>query len=360
MESGKNPRFPGKPETVGSGKLIAIPSGGLKEAGSDGVVESFLSAFRTPRPWISLGLLVALGALSMMKVSFSPLRMPTNSFGFAYLTLGIHLFLLSFIIKAASWFILLRPMKKVRFFSPFASLLIGHLADNAMGMRVGELVRGIAQVIMERMSLVPVFVTIVLYRVIDGCAILLYFLLVSYFIEMPESLVRISAFGLLGSILILGALAALRRYEDTLPQAISSIFGRLGPWMGRRAEEIFDGCRALDSRLDVLAVFILTLLTKLAVSGYYWSIGKAFGLNLPLQSPFALMGLIYFQKFVPARTMEAYELVMNKHLGLVGAPKGILESYAVLSYVDMFIITTVLGLFLLTLAGFYKGEPEQS
>ncbi len=359
MELDKTPGVVRKPEIVGPGRLMAVPPGGMHEAGSTGSVAEILSAFRTPGPWISLGLFIALGALAMMKVSFYPLRMPTNSFGFAYLTLGIHIFLLSFIIKAASWLILLKPMKRVKFFSPFSSLLIGHLADNAIGMRVGELVRGIALVIMERMSLVPVFVTIVLYRVIDGCAILLYFLLVSFFIDVPESLVRLSAFGLLGSILILAMLAALRRYEGTLPRMISTFFGRYGPWIGRRAEEIFDGCRALDSRLDILAVFILSLMTKLAVSGYYWSIGKAFGLNLPLQSPFALMGLIYFQKFVPERTMEAYEMVLNKHMGLVGAPKGIIESYAVLSYVDMFIITTALGLFLLILAGFYRGRSDQ-
>lgn len=324
---------------------------------SRSVVRELLESLRTPRVWIGLGFCVGLGTLSLLRMSFALVPMPGTNFGFGFLTLGILLIVLSFVIKAGTWVILLRHVKTVGFFPSFASLLIGHLTDNALGMRVGEVVRAVILGLMEGASIVAVFVTVIIYRLIDGCAIFLFVLTISRFIELPASMVEWSALGLMGCISILGVLALLRRRRRMVSGLSFSAIRPLDKWARTETGNSLQGMGVLGSWLDVSAVFLLSLATRLALAGYYWSIGKAFGLSLPAHSPLALMGLLYYRRFVPGTIISVYERVFKESLGLMGASERLLNAYATISYVDMYFITTIIGLCALFIASFRRSRP---
>ncbi len=86
---------------------------------------------------------------------------------FKYLTYVLFLILLSFLLRAQRWKLLLLTPSKISFWIIFKSLMIGYMFNNILPARAGDIARAFELARTEKMSRVKVLATIVSEKVID-------------------------------------------------------------------------------------------------------------------------------------------------------------------------------------------------
>ncbi len=211
---------------------------------------------------------------------------------------------LSFALAAARSAILLRPRVRLSFRRLYSSQLIGFVANNALPMRAGELVRidYLARVGgLPRSGILPV---VVVERLFDAASLGVLFVSALPFLagDLPVG----AAFGLSlgGALVALGAVYALRRRPERLValcEAMARPLGaRVGSFVSQKARNAGEGLRAIPSGAAVPLVAALSAgiwaCAMASVQVWLWS----FGLRLAWSAPLLVVVFLAFGLAVPS------------------------------------------------------------
>jgi glycosyltransferase 2 family protein len=276
---------------------------------------------------------------------------------YVWLLPGVGVYFIGVLVRAWRWHYLLGPVKNIPTRRTFPVTAIGYMGNNIYPARAGEVLRA---VVLKRREGVPVsasLATIIVERIFDGVVMLAFI-----FLNLPE-LARLTAdSGFIGNIqqaafwgtlaffgaLLVFLLAAmfpgltakvgLRLIQQALPGRLQE---RVGGMLGR----FLDGLASLRSPLNVLMVFLTSVLIWLLETGKYWLVMHAFDFEVGFFPLMLMNGIVNLATTIPSApgyigTFDAPGIAV---LVAYGVDQATAAGYTLVLHVALWLPITLLG-----------------
>ena len=262
-----------------------------------------------------LGFLVSVGLIVLLLHKVGNLHAVFTALthvDYRWVVIGALLYLVSFVPRALRWQRLLRGVGHVRLRSLGESLAVGFMANNALPLRLGELVRAYIIGRKERVPATAAFATIVVERVCDGFTLVCALAVVSLYYPFPSWIKRLGVLVALFFCCVLLVLALLvyqRKLTERLFRAIVRMLpAQVGERLQRLREEIDQGLHLLRSPGDALIVAFLSLIVWALELLVYTRVLAAFtqqitvqlGHAVPIHDILLLLIVINFGIMIPS------------------------------------------------------------
>lgn len=284
---------------------------------------------------------------------------------YIWLLPGIFVYFVGVWVRAWRWHYLLGPIKKIPTRTMFPITTIGYMGNNIYPARAGEVLRA---VILKRREGVPVsasLATIIVERIFDGVVMLAF-----VFVNLPELAKLTSDSGVVGNIqqaalygtgIFIGALI-LFLLAAMFPQRSITI----GTWLIERLtperlheklnsimHKFLDGLAALRSPLNVLMVFLTSVLIWLLETGKYWFVMHAFDFNVSFFALMLMNGIVNLATTIPSApgyigTFDAPGIAV---LTAYGVSQATAAGYTLVLHVALWFPITLLGAYYMAREG---------
>jgi uncharacterized protein (TIRG00374 family) len=275
------------------------------------------------------------------------------------------------IIRTVRWRLILAPVAPAGFRSLLSALSIGLMANFIFPARAGEVIRAYLIGHRERVSKSAAFATIVLERLFDGFAILLFLALFPLFMTVPagkEEIMRgITVAGsgaMVAYVVLMILLVALLHRREAFARFTARVTRPLPPKAAASVNGLIEsfgrGLGMLGNPGHVIGVTAWSIALWVVMGIGNVAMFRAFSLDLPV---FAGMFLVVFQSFgvmVPSPGyVGALQYAHVVGLSLFGVDKATALSLAILLHGLLFAIYIGFGLFFLWLEGMGLGEVRE-
>ena len=278
---------------------------------------------------------------------------------------GIGVYFVGVWVRAWRWHYLLGPIKKIPTRTMFPITTIGYMGNNIYPARAGEVLRA---VILKRREGVPVsasLATIIVERIFDGVVMLAF-----VFVNLPELAKLTGASGFVGNIqqvavvgtgVFLGALGVF-----LLAAMFPLVTAKIGAWMIERfmpqrlrekvngiMHKFLDGLASLRSPLNVLMVFLTSVIIWLLETGKYWFVMQAFNFNVSFFALMLMNGIVNLATTIPSApgyigTFDAPGIAV---LTAYGVDQATAAGYTLTLHVALWLPITLLGGYYMTREG---------
>jgi glycosyltransferase 2 family protein len=308
---------------------------------------------------VSLLLAGILLALFLRQVRFREIADAVASVSIGWLSVAAAIALASFALRALRWTWLLSPVARVPWLPAFAATAVGFAANNLPG-KVGEVLRPAFLARMRRLPFSPLLASIVLERVLDGVAVVVFFAF-----AMAAGLPRAGGLGPLGLpalfMLVACGAIAFAVFQRARTEAFLDLFWRrlperLQPRVRSFAGSFIDGFAPLRRpRLFVLAC-AGSLGMWFVINVQLWALFRAFHVPLPLSAAYVVTAFAVLGLMVPTPGgLGSYHVAVQFALAyFYGVPVATASAVALLAHAISFGPITVIGL------GFLLAAPART
>ena len=272
--------------------------------------------------------------------------------------LGVALFVITFILFALRWRVLLSGVGRLRVADTFSHIMIGYLGNTVLPLRLGDLVRTTLTARKHRIGVVSVLSSVVLERVLDLLSVLALVLGLSFFIDVPPvvrgSMVAVTG-AALGALAILFVLAANESRMPGLADRMTRFLPRtLEQGLSEFISSFAAGLRTLRQRRQ-LAVVALLSAAAWGVAGAatgFWV--EAFHSPAPWYAGFFVVALVNLGGAIPSSpgSIGVYHYLAVLALSVWVADQSVALGYAIGSHALYILVIVVLGLASLSREGF--------
>jgi uncharacterized protein (TIRG00374 family) len=256
-------------------------------------------------------------------------------------------------LRAVRWRVLLSPLKILSTSSLFPVVVIGYMANDVLPARLGEVVRAYVLGEQENVPKTTTLATIVVERLFDGIAMLIFVALVGLFVPLNAQVAGI--FRVAAALFVIAlvalfaagssrsrALALVDLVDERLP---SNARGRLAPL----ADRFLLGLDSLQSGRASAAVLGLSLAAWTCEAMMYFAIALGFGLYLGFPAFMLTTAVANLGAMVPAApgyvgTFDAFALAV---LALFHPDPAVAGAYVIVLHLALLGPVTLLGFFYL-------------
>jgi uncharacterized protein (TIRG00374 family) len=262
---------------------------------------------------------------------------------FLYLLPMTGMILFAFVLRAIRWKYLLNPVKSVPVDSLFASTMIGFMANNVLPFRAGDIVRAYSISKNEQISLSSSVASLIVERLYDGIVVCLFMIPVLLFISLPAWLVNTNYILLAAYIMLVGGAVFL----------IWITRKNYNWWGKQRWEKVLRnftaGLEGCTNGKQIIWSTLLSLAHWLVISGYYYLLFQACGLQLPFVAAIAMVVIISIGITLPAAPgfVGSFQYFTVIGLSLFSVPKEVALGFSLVAHAGQFIPVTLIGLFYL-------------
>lgn len=274
--------------------------------------------------------------------------------------------LLFYACTALRWSVLLRPVGAFRSWQLTPTMMIGFAANNVLPARAGEVVRA---ALFARQAGVPtasVLITIIMERLCDIWAVLLYFAIAWWFLpplsaELSSALAVFfgaSSAGFLG-------IALLLAYPQQMERLWKRIWSHLPVHWSSRAEtllrDVLVGAKSIGAVRNIAYIVVYSLCKWCApiVMGWFalWSVG------ISLSLPQAVLLMVVVTLVISVPSAPGFIGTMQAAFVIALTPFGVAQEQAIAASVLFLVlnwptVTFVGGVFLLRLGGGMRSRPQ--
>ena len=276
---------------------------------------------------------------------------------------GIAVYLLAVWVRAWRWHYLLRPIKPVSTRVMFPIVAIGYLANNILPARAGELVRAALLKNRQGISISASLATVIVERVFDGLVMLSFI-----FINLPELMRLTGGSGVAGevsirNIAIWGSLfffSALLIFllAAMFPVQSERLLERLADrWVPKRyrdkllslAKRFLEGLKSLRSPVDVLMVFLTSVVIWLLETGKYWFVMHGFPFQVSFFALMLMNGVVNLATTIPSAPgyVGTFDKPGIEVLKAYGVSTAVASGYTLVLHISLWASANLLGLFFL-------------
>jgi glycosyltransferase 2 family protein len=239
------------------------------------------------------------------------------------------------------------------------------MGNNVYPARAGEVLRAVILKRKEGVSVSASLATIVVERIFDGVVMLGF-----VFVNLPELTKLTSNSGFVGNIqqvAVLGTALFLGALVIFLLAAMFPAFSlRAGAWIIDRLvpekarpkvnalmHRFLDGLASLRSPLNILMVFITSIVIWLLETGKYWFVMHAFNFQVSFFALMLMNGIVNLATTIPSApgyigTFDAPGIAV---LTAYGVPQAMAAGYTLVLHVALWLPITLLGAYFLTREG---------
>jgi len=275
--------------------------------------------------------------------------------------------------RAGRWHYIIRSQLKVKFSSSLIGLIICYMANNILPLRAGEIIRSLAVSRREKLGFSPLMATVVVERIFDTLAILIFLALTLIWLKVPEQHrelnLAIHQGGIGALALALALLLSLYGFYF-FPKPALKLAGAVLKPFGKRIREIGlmelekfgQGLIILGRPFRLVMTLLLSFLVWLVNLTPIWAVGIGFGIKLSLIQTLFLLVLGAFAAAIPAAPgfWGTFHLITQKGIAFLGVlnPEQAL-SFAIVLHSFYFFPTTIAGLILAWREGYTITELER-
>jgi uncharacterized protein (TIRG00374 family) len=278
---------------------------------------------------------------------------------------GIAIYFVGMWARAWRWHYLLRPIKAVPTRKMFPITTIGYMGNNIYPARAGEVLRAVILKRKENVSVSASLATIIVERIFDGVVMLAF-----VFVNLPELAKLTGSSGFVGNIqqvavlgtgIFLGALGIF-----LLAAMFPRITARIGLWFIEHLtpkrlhaktislmNRFLDGLASLRSPVNVLMVFLTSVIIWLLETGKYWFVMHSFDFNVSFFALMLMNGIVNLATTIPSApgyigTFDAPGIAV---LTAYGVNQATAAGYTLVLHVALWLPITLLGAYFLTREG---------
>ncbi|MCL4458966.1 MAG: flippase-like domain-containing protein [Chloroflexi bacterium] len=272
---------------------------------------------------------------------------------YLYLIPALLVYFVGVYLRALRWRFLLEPIQTIEVRQLFPIVVMGYMANNVLPARMGELFRAYILGEYRMVSKSAILATIVIERVFDVIALIVFILIVSLAMPMEQELQRILYF----VALLLACLSILLLSMVLWPQLTLKtsdlVLRILPPQLSSRLAGILTSFLAGLQVLQSGKLLLLGLGSSLAVwlceASMYYTIMFAFNLSLPFSASLLATAVANLGTIVPSSPgyVGTFDALTVFTLKLFGADPNVALGYTVVLHAALLIPITLLGFYYL-------------
>ncbi len=282
---------------------------------------------------------------------------------------GVAVYFVAVWARAWRWHFLLKPIKVIptRVFFPITC--IGYMGNNIYPARAGEVLRAI---VLKRREGVPIsasLATIIVERIFDGVVMLAFvFVNLTQLAKLADVAVPVGGLhvtiqnlAVWGSVAFFGALVVF-----LLAAMFPKVTTRFGQWFIDRLlpartrektsgimHKFLDGLESLRSPVNVLMVFLTSVIIWLLETVKYWFVMHAFSFSTSFFTLMLMNGVVNLATTIPAApgylgTFDAPGIAV---LQTSGIDKAVATGYTLVLHLALWVPITLLGAYYLAKEG---------
>ena len=315
--------------------------------------------------WLGVLISVIFIWLSLRGLKLNEFWGTVQKANYLWLIPGVGVYFIGVWVRAWRWHYLLKPIKEIPTKTMFPITTIGYMGNNIYPARAGEVLRA---VILKRKEGVPVsasLATIIVERIFDGGVMLAF-----VFVNLSELAKLTSASGFVGNIqqvaivgtgVFLGALLVF-----LLAAMFPHTTAKIGLWIIERLtpkrlhtkiigvmNKFLDGLASLRSPLNVLMVFLTSVIIWLLETGKYWFVMHAFDFSVSFFALMLMNGIVNLATTMPSApgyigTFDAPGIAV---LTAYGVDQATAAGYTLTLHVALWLPVTLLGAYFMAREG---------
>ena len=315
--------------------------------------------------WLGVLISVIFIWLSLRGLKLNEFWGTVQKANYLWLIPGVGVYFIGVWVRAWRWHYLLKPIKEIPTKTMFPVTTIGYMGNNIYPARAGDVLRA---VILKRKEGVPVsasLATISVERIFDGVVMLAF-----VFVNLSELAKLTGASGFVGNIqqvaiigtgVFLGALIVF-----LLAAMFPHTTAKIGLWLIEHLtpkrlhtkiigimNKFLDGLASLRSPLNVLMVFLTSVIIWLLETGKYWFVMHAFSFNVSFFALMLMNGIVNLATTIPSApgyigTFDAPGIAV---LTAYGVDQATAAGYTLTLHVALWLPITILGAYYLAREG---------
>jgi uncharacterized protein (TIRG00374 family) len=313
----------------------------------------------------------------LRKINFADLWGALSTANYWWIIPGVAVYFVALWARAWRWHYLLRPIKSIPTRSMFPIVTIGYAGNNVFPARAGEVVRAVVLKRKEGVSISASLATIIVERVFDGIVMLAFVFinlaelghLTNVSIQIAGLNIGIPEVALWGSIAFFGAMAVFllaAMFPAITERLINWITARFVPSRFRQqvlgvSLRFLDGLESLRSPLDILMVFVTSVVIWLLETVKYWLVMHAFHFTVSFFALMLMNGIVNLATTIPSApgylgTFDAPGIAV---LQAYGIPMETAASYTFVLHFALWFPVTAVGLYFMAREGIHWTETVQ-
>ncbi len=328
--------------------------------------------------WLGILISALFLYLVLRKIDFAQLWQVLIAANYWWLIPGVLVYFVALWARSWRWHYLLRPLKAIPTASMFPIVTIGYAGNNIFPARAGEVVRA---VVLKRKQAVPIsasLATIIVERVFDGIVMLAF-----VFVNLAEltrlSNVSIGIAGITlgireiaiwGSVAFFGALAIFlvaAMFPAPTDRLVTWLVNHLAPVRIREktlgiSRRFLDGLESLRSPLDVLMVFVTSVIIWLLETVKYWFVMHAFKFSVSFFALMLMNGVVNLATTIPSAPgyLGTFDLPGIAVLQAYNISREVAASYTFVLHFALWFPVTAVGLYYMFREGIKWTETIQA
>ncbi len=324
--------------------------------------------------WLGMLISALFLYLVLRKVDFAALWQVLKAADYWWIIPGVAVYFVALWARSWRWHYLLRPLKSIPTLSMFPIVTIGYAGNNIFPARAGEVVRA---VVLKRKQGVPIsasLATIIVERVFDGIVMLAFVFvnlaeltrLTGVSLDIAGLKIGIREVAIWGSVVFFGALAAFlvaAMFPKFTDRLLTRLVGRVVPDRMREktlaiSRRFLDGLESLRSPVDVLMVFLTSVLIWLLETVKYWFVMHAFSFTVSFFALMLMNGVVNLATTIPSAPgyLGTFDLPGIAVLQAYGIPFERAASYTFVLHFALWFPVTAVGLYYMFREGIKWGE----
>ena len=317
--------------------------------------------------WV--GVLISVGFLyfALRGLKLGDFWQAIRTANYWWILLGVAVYMVGVVwARAWRWHYLLNPIKKIPTSRIFPITCIGYMGNDIYPARAGEVLRA---VILKRKEGVPIsasLATIIVERIFDGVVMLGF-----VFVNLPQlASLASSNSGFIGDIQTLSlwgvGIFAAALIVFLLAAMFPKFTSKIGQWfieriLPKRIREkasgimlkFLDGLASLRSPINVLMVFLTSVLIWLLETVKYWLVMHAFAFTVSFFALMLMNGIVNLATTIPSApgyigTFDAPGIAV---LTAYGIKQSLAAGYTIVLHVALWLPITVLGAYYMAREG---------
>jgi len=309
--------------------------------------------------WLGVAISTALLYFALRGLHLKQVWESVNQANYWWLIPGILVYFMGVWARAWRWHYLLRPLKKIPTNSMFPIVTMGYMANNIIGVRIGEVLRAVILKDREGVPVSASLATVIVERIFDAVVMLSF---VFFNLGALEGLTHDSGFvgniqqlSIWGTVIFVGALAvflAAAMMPKKTEQIVYWLIDKVVPVKAREktrsiSSKFLDGLESLRSPKDVLMVFLTTVVIWLFETGKYYFVMLGFNFRVSFFALMLMNGIANLATTLPSApgnigTFDAPGIAVLKAYGV---PAEMAASYTLVLHAALWLPITLLGLY---------------
>ena len=301
--------------------------------------------------------------LVLSKIDYTQLWQILITANYWWLIPGVAVYFIALWARSWRWHYLLRPLKAIPTRTMFPIVTIGYAGNNIFPARAGEVVRAVVLKRKEGVAISASLATIIVERVFDGIVMLAFVFvnlaeltrLTNVSIDIAGLRLGIQEIAIWGSVAFFGALAIFL-VAAMLPaptdRFVTWLVMRLVPARLREktlgvSRRFLDGLESLRSPLDVLMVFVTSVIIWLLETVKYWFVMHAFRFSVSFFALMLMNGVVNLATTIPSAPgyLGTFDLPGIAVLQAYNISREVATSYTFVLHFALWFPVTALGLY---------------